>query len=65
MERAARHREAGKSRSCDLRPRAWSKPQPSTRLSSCESLASIAAQRHPEPAKLSKLVRGDLDWITM
>jgi serine/threonine protein kinase/tetratricopeptide (TPR) repeat protein len=40
-------------------------PKPSTRLSSSDSLASIAAQRHTEPAKLSKLVRGDLDWITM
>jgi serine/threonine protein kinase len=40
-------------------------PKPSTRLSSSDSLASIAAQRHLEPAKLSKLVRGDLDWITM
>ena len=28
-------------------------------------MPSIAAQRHTEPAKLSKLVRGDLDWITM
>jgi hypothetical protein len=40
-------------------------PRPSLRLSSSESLASIAAHRHTEPAKLSKLVRGDLDWITM
>ena len=40
-------------------------PKPSTRLSSSESIASIAAQRHLEPAKLSKLLRGDLDWITM
>jgi serine/threonine protein kinase len=40
-------------------------PKPSTRLSSSDSLAAIAAQRHTEPAKLSKLVRGDLDWITM
>jgi serine/threonine protein kinase len=40
-------------------------PKPSTRLSSCDSLPSIAAQRRTEPAKLSKLVRGDLDWITM
>jgi hypothetical protein len=40
-------------------------PKPSTRLSTSESLASIAAQRHTEPAKLPKLVRGDLDWITM
>jgi serine/threonine protein kinase len=40
-------------------------PRPSTRLSSSDSLATIAAQRHTEPARLSKLVRGDLDWITM
>ncbi len=40
-------------------------PRPSTRLSSSDSIASIAADRHTEPAKLSKLVRGDLDWITM
>jgi tetratricopeptide (TPR) repeat protein len=29
------------------------------------SLASIAACRHTEPAKLARLVRGDLDWIVM
>ena len=40
-------------------------PKPSTRLSTSDSIASIAAQRHTEPAKLSKLMRGDLDWITM
>lgn len=41
-------------------------PKPSTRLSeSGEALASISAQRHTEPAKLSKLMRGDLDWIVM
>jgi serine/threonine protein kinase len=40
-------------------------PRPSLRLSSSDSLASIAALRHTEPAKLSRLVRGDLDWITM
>ena len=34
-------------------------------MSTSDSLASIAAQRHTEPAKLSKLIRGDLDWITM
>jgi serine/threonine protein kinase/regulator of sirC expression with transglutaminase-like and TPR domain len=40
--------------------------RPSTRLSeSGEALASISAQRHMEPAKLSKLVRGELDWIVM
>jgi WD40 repeat protein/serine/threonine protein kinase len=41
-------------------------PKPSTRLSeSGEHLASISAQRHTEPAKLTKLVRGELDWIVM
>jgi serine/threonine protein kinase/tetratricopeptide (TPR) repeat protein len=41
-------------------------PRPSTRLiESKNSLASISAQRHTEPAKLTKLVRGDLDWIVM
>jgi eukaryotic-like serine/threonine-protein kinase len=41
-------------------------PKPSTRLSdSGEALASISAQRKTEPAKLSKLMRGELDWIVM
>src|SRR5205823_2019312 len=41
-------------------------PKPSTRLSdSGEALASIATQRHTEPAKLTKLMRGELDWIVM
>src|SRR4029077_19527133 len=41
-------------------------PKPSTRLSdSGEGLASISAQRKTEPAKLSKLMRGELDWIVM
>jgi eukaryotic-like serine/threonine-protein kinase len=41
-------------------------PKPSTRLSdSGEALASISTQRHMEPAKLTKLVRGELDWIVM
>jgi WD40 repeat protein/serine/threonine protein kinase len=40
-------------------------PKPSTRLSSTEELPSISAQRHSEPAKLTKLVRGELDWIVM
>jgi len=40
-------------------------PKPSTRLSSTEELPSVAAQRHTEPAKLTKLVRGELDWIVM
>ncbi len=41
-------------------------PRPSTRLSELrERLASISSQRHTEPAKLTKLVRGELDWIVM
>jgi tetratricopeptide (TPR) repeat protein/serine/threonine protein kinase len=41
-------------------------PRPSTRLSeSKESLPSISAQRQLEPARLTKLVRGELDWIVM
>ena len=41
-------------------------PKPSTRLTeSKESLASLAAQRRTEPARLTKAVRGELDWIVM
>ena len=41
-------------------------PRPSTRLTdSGEALASISSQRQMEPAKLTKLVRGELDWIVM
>jgi tetratricopeptide (TPR) repeat protein len=40
-------------------------PNPSTKLSSSDTLASIAANRHTEPARLSKDVHGDLDWIVM
>src|SRR5204862_3848320 len=41
-------------------------PRPSTRLSdSGEALASISAHRHMEPARLTRLVRGELDWIVM
>jgi serine/threonine protein kinase/tetratricopeptide (TPR) repeat protein len=41
-------------------------PRPSTRLSeSRDTLPSIAAQRHTEPARLTKEVRGELDWIVM
>ncbi|MFL5340400.1 MAG: protein kinase domain-containing protein, partial [Gemmataceae bacterium] len=41
-------------------------PRPSTRLNeSGETLASISAQRKTEPAKLTKLLRGELDWIVM
>jgi serine/threonine protein kinase/tetratricopeptide (TPR) repeat protein len=41
-------------------------PKPSTRLSeSQETLASVAARRRTEPARLTKQVRGELDWIVM
>jgi serine/threonine protein kinase len=40
-------------------------PRPSTRLSSSDTLPSIAANRKTEPARLSTLVRGELDWIVM
>jgi serine/threonine protein kinase/lipopolysaccharide biosynthesis regulator YciM len=40
-------------------------PKPSTRLSTMEDTASVAANRGLEPKKLSGLVRGELDWIVM
>jgi eukaryotic-like serine/threonine-protein kinase len=41
-------------------------PRPSTRLSdSGAALASISAQRHTAPARLTSLMRGELDWIVM
>ena len=40
-------------------------PRPSLRLSSAETLPSLAAGRQTEPARLTKLVRGELDWIVM
>ncbi len=41
-------------------------PRPSARLSdSRDTLPSISALRDIEPARLTKLVRGDLDWIVM
>jgi WD40 repeat protein/serine/threonine protein kinase len=41
-------------------------PKPSTRLSAArDTLPSVSAQRQMEPAKLTRLVRGELDWIVM
>ena len=41
-------------------------PRPSTRLSqSKDTLPGISAQRQLDPAQLTRLVRGDLDWIVM
>ena len=43
-----------------------SRPRPSTRLSeSRDTLPSISAQRQTDPARLARLVRGELDWIVM
>ncbi len=39
--------------------------KPSTKISGSATLPAIAAQRGLEPAQLSRLVRGDLDWIVM
>jgi serine/threonine protein kinase len=39
--------------------------RPSTKLSTAEGLPTLAANRGTEPARLTKLVRGELDWIVM
>ncbi len=40
-------------------------PRPSVRLSTSGALAKVAAARKTDPAKLSRLVRGELDWVVM
>ena len=40
-------------------------PTPSSRISSSDARPNIAANRHSEPDRLSRFVRGDLDWIVM
>lgn len=40
-------------------------PKPSTRISTAEEAPSIAVNRSEEPSRLSALLRGDLDWISM
>jgi eukaryotic-like serine/threonine-protein kinase len=39
--------------------------RPSTKLSTAEGLPTLAANRGTEPAKLTKLIRGELDWVVM
>jgi serine/threonine protein kinase/tetratricopeptide (TPR) repeat protein len=39
--------------------------KPSAKLSTAEGLPSLAANRRTKPAKLTRLVRGELDWIVM
>ena len=40
-------------------------PKPSTRLATIDNLRFVAANRHMEPVRLTRLVRGELDWIVM
>src|SRR5438270_500132 len=39
--------------------------KPSAKLSTADGLPTLAANRGMEPAKLTRLVRGELDWIVM
>jgi serine/threonine protein kinase/tetratricopeptide (TPR) repeat protein len=39
--------------------------KPSVKLSTAEGLPSLAANRGTEPARLTRLLRGELDWIVM
>jgi serine/threonine-protein kinase len=39
--------------------------KPSMKLSTSQGLPTLAANRGTEPARLTKLVRGELDWIVM
>jgi serine/threonine protein kinase/tetratricopeptide (TPR) repeat protein len=48
---------------CVIREQEPSKP--SMKLSTAEGLPTLAANRGTDPAKLTRLVRGDLDWIVM
>ena len=40
-------------------------PTPSSRISTSDALPALAANRHIEPTRLRRFVRGDLDWIVM
>src|SRR5439155_24757121 len=40
-------------------------PTPSSRLSSSDTAPAVAANRQTEPARLGRLVRGELDWIVL
>lgn len=39
--------------------------KPSTKLCSSDALPTLSANRGTEPARLTKLIRGELDWIVM
>jgi hypothetical protein len=40
-------------------------PRPSVKLSTLDTLPSVAANRGTEPAKLSRLMKGELDWLVL
>jgi eukaryotic-like serine/threonine-protein kinase len=40
-------------------------PPPSVRLSTSGALAKVAKAHKADPAKLSRLIRGELDWVVM
>jgi serine/threonine protein kinase len=40
-------------------------PKPSTKVSTADALPSLAANRSMEPARLSRQLRGEIDWIVM
>ena len=40
-------------------------PRPSARLSTIDTPPSVAANRGTEPARLSRLMKGELDWLVM
>jgi serine/threonine protein kinase len=40
-------------------------PRPSAKLSGIDTLPSVAANRGTEPARLSRLLKGELDWVVM
>jgi tetratricopeptide (TPR) repeat protein len=40
-------------------------PRPSTKLSTAADLPTVAANRGTEPTSLTKVLRGELDWVVM
>src|SRR5262249_44351207 len=40
-------------------------PRPSAKLSSSDDLPTVAANRGTKPAQLSKLMKGELDWVLL
>jgi serine/threonine protein kinase/WD40 repeat protein len=45
--------------------REFEAPRPSAKLSTIDTLPTVAANRGTEPAKLSRLMKGELDWLVM